>query len=319
MHLSITVGTEILSVDIIAELESYMDQFDSAVVKEDKLLSCSPFREDRKPSFAVNLDNGLWIDSGGIGDYHKGNFIKLLAFFRKESTENTEQYLLEMYSVKNIATNSLKLDIKLNDSQVLPVIINNEQLQQYAYRSPYLSGRGISEYIQRKFRVGYCKETQAVVMPHTDRDGNVVNLKFRSVTHKKFWYGNGQPVKNHLYGLYQCLQENPEYVMIVESEIDCMLLWEHGIPAVALGTAYMSARQYKLLLSSGIPEFIIATDNDAAGKACKQQMITAFQGKRTVKEVVFPDDTVKDIGDMSSEQLQSLKVREIALNLKMLQ
>lgn len=315
MTLAVTVRAEKLNVNIAEELEPYLNHFDSAVVKEDKLLSCSPFREDRKPSFAVNLIDGLWIDSGGVGEYHKGGFVKLLAFLRNESAEATEDYLLELYSERNIETSSLKLDIKLKSSQVAPQIISNEQLQQYAYRSPYLSGRGISEHIQRKFRVGYCKDTQAVVMPHADKQGNIVNLKFRSVRHKKFWYGNGQPVKNHLYGLYQCLQEpHLESVVIVESEIDCMILWSHGIPAVAFGTAHMSVRQAKLLLSSGIPEFIIATDNDAAGKDCKEQVIKAFQGRRKIKQLIFPSTAVKDIGDMSSEQLSLLVTEEIKLN-----
>lgn len=315
MTLAVTVRAEKLNVNINDELEPYMNQFDSAVVKEDKLLSCSPFREDRKPSFAVNLEDGLWIDSGGVGEYHKGNFVKLLAFLRNESTEDTEDYLLELYSERNIETNSLKLEIKLNSSQATPQIISNEQLQQYAYRSPYLSGRGISEHIQRKFRVGYCKETHAVVMPHTDKQGNVINMKFRSVRQKKFWYGNGQPVKNHLYGLYQCLQEQHiESVVIVESEIDCMILWSHGIPAVAFGTAHMSVRQARLLLSSGIPEFIIATDNDAAGKACKEHVIKTFKGRRKIKQLIFPSDAIKDIGEMSEEQLNMLITEEIKLN-----
>lgn len=315
MTLAVTVRAEKLNVNITEELEPYMNQFDSAVVKEDKLLSCSPFREDRKPSFAVNLEDGLWIDSGGVGEYHKGNFVKLLAFLRNESTEDTEDYLLELYSERNIETNSLKLEIKLNSSQATPPIISNEQLQQYAYRSPYLSGRGISEHIQRKFRVGYCKETHAVVMPHTDKQGNVINMKFRSVRQKKFWYGNGQPVKNHLYGLYQCLQEQHiESVVIVESEIDCMILWSHGIPAVAFGTAHMSVRQARLLLSSGIPEFIIATDNDAAGKACKEHVIKTFKGRRKIKQLIFPSDAIKDIGEMSEEQLNMLFTEEIKLN-----
>lgn len=315
MTLAVTVRAEKLNVNITEELEPYLNQFDSAVVKEDKLLSCSPFREDRKPSFAVNLEDGLWIDSGGVGEYHKGNFVKLLAFLRNESTEDTEDYLLELYSERNIETNSLKLEIKLNSSQATPPIISNEQLQQYAYRSPYLSGRGISEHIQRKFRVGYCKETHAVVMPHTDKQGNVINMKFRSVRQKKFWYGNGQPVKNHLYGLYQCLQEQHiESVVIVESEIDCMILWSHGIPAVAFGTAHMSVRQARLLLSSGIPEFIIATDNDAAGKACKEHVIKTFKGRRKIKQLIFPSDAIKDIGEMSEEQLNMLFTEEIKLN-----
>lgn len=304
----ITVGTHKVDVDILLELDDYLDQFPNYRIRDDKLQSCSPFREDSHPSFAVNLENGSWIDSGAVGEYHKGHFTVLLAYLREESVEDTVEYLLDYYSVDRQEVSALKLDMGwLTDKPTLNFIAEQE-VQQYAFRHPYLSRRGITEEVQRQFRVGYCKKSKAVVMPHTDKHGNIVNLKFRSVSSKKFWYSGGQPVKNHLYGLFQCLQSNATTVWIVESETDCMRLWSEGIPAIALGTAHMSKRQKQLLISSPIKEIIVATDNDPAGRACAEQIISEITGILSVILLGFPEG-VKDICDMDSEQILGAELK----------
>lgn len=304
----ISVKGQNLNIDVQEELEPYLDRFDQYKIRDDKLQARSPFREDSHPSFAVNLENGSWIDSGAVGNYHKGHFIQLLAFLREEEVEETAEYLLDIYSFERLDTSSLKLDMSgLVVQEELP-FIPEEQLQQYAYRSPYLGHRGISEAVQKLFRVGYDRKNKAVVMPHTDSHGNVINIKFRSVQKKQFWYSGGQKVKNYLYGLYQCRQVMLPILYVVESEIDCMRLWTEGIPAVALGTAHMSRRQQVALLTSPAETLVIATDNDSAGEQCAKQIATALSGYMNVGRLVFPDGAIKDICDMSAEQLRNHKI-----------
>ena len=62
------VRGRILDVDYYEELEPYLDRFNRVKLTGEKLISCSPFRPDTSPSFAVNLFNGTWIDSGSIYD-----------------------------------------------------------------------------------------------------------------------------------------------------------------------------------------------------------------------------------------------------------
>lgn len=302
----ITVANQQLVVDVLEELEPYMEQFDKAVVREDKLQSCSPFREDRHPSFAVNLENGAWIDSGSTDDYHKGHFIQLLSFLRQENTEDTVAYLLEKYSLVKIETDTLCLDMSFLHPAPKPKIFFTEDLQPYAFRHPYLSTRGITEDVQKAFRIGYDKESHAVVMPWADKYGHIVNIKFRSVIDKKFWYAKGgQKVKGHLYGLNVAERNACKEVWLCESEIDCMRLWSEGIPAIAFGTANMSKAQEKLLLNSQIESAVIAVDNDKAGKKFKQNLIDRLIGKLELKYIEFPSDEIKDISDMTGEQIKS--------------
>ena len=101
-------------VNIQLELEPYLDHFRDYRIRGDKLQACSPFRYEKHPSFAVNLENGTWIDSGSPTDlYHKGNFISLLAYLRQEQYQDTEDYLLEAYNIQLAEIDKLKLSMRV--------------------------------------------------------------------------------------------------------------------------------------------------------------------------------------------------------------
>ncbi len=301
------VKNQNLNVDFYAEIEPYLDQFPQYVLRDNKLQSCSPFREERNPSFAVNLENGTWIDSGALGDYHKGHFIQLLSFLREEPEEDTVDYLLSAYSPLMKEEADLHLNMagfgSINKQEPLKVF-SAEELKQYAFRHPYLGNRGISEEIQRKFRVGYDPHKKAVAMCWCNADGEVINIKFRSVTAKYFWYANGQRIKNFVYGYFQCVTHPSKVVAVTESEIDCLRLWTLGIPAVALGTAHISQQQIELLLRLDVEELVIATDSDAAGRECAKQLEGLFAGAYRLTNFNFFGTPAKDISDLSDEEIR---------------
>jgi hypothetical protein len=287
--------------NVLEEVEPYMNQFSKHKVDDNKLISCSPFREDARPSFVVFLDIGNWVDSGNVGK-RKGSFIELLAHLSGESKEDILDYLIHKYGqFKDL--DSLKLDISLNLKQEKKFITSDE-LKLFMYRHPYMGNRGVSEKVQRAFKVGYDKEHQAVVIPWVDIEGNVVKLKFRTVRGKKFWYSKeGQRIKDHIFGLNFVKKHGFKTVWIVEAEIDCMYLWSHGIPAIATGTASISQTQLKLLKQSPVEELVIASDNDNAGHLFKHKLIDLLGATMTLKELIFPRG-MKDVNDLSVLQLQ---------------
>lgn len=301
----LTVNNQQIDVDIGVELECFLDRFPQYVIRDDKLQSCSPFRDERHPSFAVNLENGTWIDSGAVGEYRKGAFVSLLAFLREEPIEDTCDYLISVYSPFTKDADDLHLDMSFLSSAEShsDKIYTAEELQPYAFRCSYLQGRGISEVVQRHFRVGYDPSKKAVAMCWCDQDGNVVNIKFRSVTDKRFWYAGGQRIKEHLYGLHAFTQCNSDFLVVTESEIDCMRLWTHGIPAVAFGTANVSKTQGTKLLNSGVNEIVIATDNDVAGRHCGEQLEQLLVGAFKVTYFNFQGTSAKDISDLSDAEI----------------
>lgn len=289
--------------DYYAELEPYLHKVEPYRIRDNKLQACSPFRYEKRPSFAVNLDNGSWIDSGATDDtMRKGHFTHLLAFLREETWYDTEDYLLQKYSTIVTDVDTLELSFDLAP-QVTYRIFEKEELSEYMWRVNYLTSRGISEKIQRAFQIGYDRENKAVMIPWHDHKGNVINMKFRSINQKKFWYHpEGQRIKNHVYGLHFIKKHNIKRVFAVESETDALYLWTHGIPTIAFGGASMGEAQKLLLLRSPIEELVLATDNDAVGrrfaKTLQQELATSFD----ILTLNFPEK-YKDMNDISSENI----------------
>lgn len=292
-----------LDVDISEELEPYIDVFSRPVVRGNKFQACSPFREEASPSFAVNLESGVWIDSGAVDDrWMKGNFTKLLAYLMGVTYEEAETYLIEKYRMIFDDVDSLTLNVQLEQEETYRELTLDE-LEPYAYRSPYLANRGISERIQRAFKIGYDNEGKALVIPWLNKDGQLINIKFRSVKKKVFWYSSdGQPIKQHVYGLHFIHRMKVTRVFMVESETDALYLWTHGIPAIALGSASLSGKQEDLIINSPIEELVLAFDNDNAGIRARENVEKRLLGKLQLWNMPIPDGC-KDINDIDSKIL----------------
>lgn len=296
-------GREI-KIDVLEELKEF--HWNKGIVKGNKFQACSPFRPEVHPSFAVNLDNGTWVDSGSVvEDLHKGNFIKLLALLRHIDYDEAEDDLLERYDIKISETDKLKLNL---DLQLEPKPIRYFTLEEleYLYKVPtnYLDKRGISREVQKLFNIGYSEQLNAVAMPWMDKLGRIINVKYRLLDRKKFLYEkDGQEIRYYLYGLYQCLLVNARKVYICESETDALTLWTYNQPAIALGGSSISESQEKLLLSTNIEEVVIATDNDNVGNRIRavleQELLPYFK----VFNLKFSKN-IKDVNEMSEKQIK---------------
>lgn len=280
------------------------------------MIACSPFRHERRPSFSVNLDTGLYIDFGMDDEFWgKGNFIKLLAWLRNESFEETEEYLISTYSPQFGDVDRLQLpDISdWLDTDRNNAVFDRSDLKPFLYKHPYLERRGIPFIVQRAFDVGYDPSTKSVVLVWHDKDGNIVSWKHRHVHSKNFWYvRGGQPIRNHLYGIHWVVRKKAKKVWIVEGEIDALTLWAKGRPAVALGTSLLSDAKRDLILKTGIEQLIIATDNDKVGEKAKRTIVKSLAGLIDLYEVDWNslDDYCKDIND-ARDKLEDLKIKPV--------
>lgn len=297
-------GAEV-PVNIWSELEPYLDHFKDYRVRGDKLQACSPFRYERHPSFAVNLENGTWVDSGSPTDlYHKGNFVSLLAYLRQEEYQDTEEYIIQVYYAMMGEIDKLQLVIDL--SQETPKVFNWKDMKHLHYRHPYLGRRGISKEVQHLFLVGYDKEHEAIALPWISTKKEIINIKYRSIRYKQFFYEqDGQLTKNYVYGLAQCIHKGYKDVAIVESEIDCMYLWSNGIPSVAMGHAGINKTQINLLVNAGVEAVTIASDNDQAGFRFRESMEKNLPRYFTVMSLDFPM-CYKDVNEIPSRELTEL-------------
>lgn len=258
---------------------------------------------------AINLETGLWIDSGSPTElYHKGNFVSLLAYLRQEEYQDTEMYLFQAYHVMLEEVDSLQLKIDLQGES--EVGVTHDWFKDYPhlqFRHPYLARRGITPEVQRLFCIGYDKEHEAIAMPWFNNDKRVINVKYRSIRYKQFFYEqDGQLTRNYVYGLPQCKALGYKDVAIVESEIDCMYLWSNGIPAVAMGHAGINKNQIQLLLNAGIETVTFASDNDEAGERFRVEMRKKLPKLFTCYELEIPY-MYKDVNDIPQRELKQLQ------------
>ena len=292
-----------LDVNILEEVEEF--EWVNGVVRGNKFLACSPFRSERHPSFAINLETSTWIDSGNSDEfYHKGNLVKLLAVLRQEDIETVEDYLIEKYATILADTEALVLNMNLPTEEEKPVFIERSTLKHlYVTSTDYFTNRGISLDVQQLFGLGYNSETRSVAMLWTDNYNNIINIKYRNIDKKAFFYAvGGQRITNYVFGIYQCIRRRATRVYICESEIDALTLWSHGYPAVAVGGSSLSDSQRHLILTSGITELVIATDNDKVGNRFRETIQKDFGGILTMFTFTFPEG-VKDVNDMTWTQL----------------
>lgn len=308
-------------VDILHELEPYLDHFRDHRVVLDKFQSCSPFRYEKHPSFAVNLETGTWIDSGSPTElYHKGNFVSLLSFLRQEEYSDTEEYLFESYNIMLENVSRLKLDIQLDNTLSTKTYIWKD-MSHLHYRHPYLRRRGITDEVQKLFCIGYDKQHDAIAIPWISTDKEIINIKYRSTKYKQFFYEpDGQLTRNYVYGLAQCIHKGYKDVVIVESEIDCMYLWSNGIPAVAMGHAGINDVQILLMVNAGIESVTMASDNDAAGYRFKEYMKKNLPKYFDVYDLCIPEK-YNDVNNIPKREIKELKENRrycgLTLNIKL--
>lgn len=200
-----------------------------------------------------------------------------------------------------------------NHSDKSNSFVTEEELDSYRYYHEYWTKRGITDdNIIELFDLGYDKRTNCITFPVRDIDGNCLFVARRNVETK--WFNYPKDVEKPLYGLYELYKiygdtklkglYNPYpsklNLYITESMIDCLLLWQAGKCAVALnGTG--SATQIETLKKLPIRHYVLATDNDTAGKLARKKLRKALSNK-LITEIDFPSNR-KDIGECTKEEL----------------
>jgi 5S rRNA maturation endonuclease (ribonuclease M5) len=312
------------SINIREELEEF--EWTRAKWSDVQLMAASPFRYDNHPSFYVYLTDtptakaGSWGDRGALDpEYERGGFVKLLAFLRDESTEETIEYLSEKYGLANGNANETP---KLNVPTLRQRLRNRQSLDEsvlspFRYRHPYLTGRGVDERVQRLMGVGYSKDSEAVTLPWRLANGQLANVKFRKTSGKAFWYAKGGvAIRDLIYGIDVLYRRKPSVALITEAEIDALTGMSCGYASVATGGSAFNRTKADLLIRAPVDEYVIATDNDAAGRKLRSEIEKALRGYKRLSYVNLAD--VKDVNELrvkhGIEAVRNVIDRRITVN-----
>ena len=146
-------------------------------------------------------------------------------------------------------------------------------------------------------------EKDYLVFPIKDISGNVLAVQKRHLTTKKFMFPTGFNVKHCIFGLYELYKygDKDKPVIVCESVIDCMTVWEYGGQAIALYSAMPSDAQFKLLVRSPFRIFKDGFDMDEAGRI-GWNLFKKYGVQKGLRVVESKDHGKKDINDLSYQE-----------------
>lgn len=267
--------------------------------------------QERKPSMGIDANNGIvhCFACGEVKDFPE--FVSN-CFGKNDSGAFGWSWLIKNFMAIEAGGNrNVKLNItRDNNSREythnVDAFVSEDILDTYRYEHPYWAKRGITdEDIIELFDLGYDKKTDCITFPVRNRNGDCLFVARRNVKTKFFNYPEG--VKKPLYGLYELTVSTedmlPERVIVCESMIDCILLWQYGYYAVALN-GLGNEIQMKQLRDLTCRTLIIATDNDDAGWKAYDRIKANIHNK-LIYRLRFPKER-KDIGEMTAEEIKAL-------------
>jgi DNA primase len=175
---------------------------------------------------------------------------------------------------------------------------------QSAEAMSYLHKRKLAYEVIEAYKLGYDPADKTVLFPVRDAEGRIAFYKGRSLVGKHFYNAKEIDKTSLVFGLYELCNGFTKQatanstVWITESEIDALSLISQGEYAVAIMGSHISEEQCRELERSPFRKFILATDNDEAGR----------KGATQIKQMLIPKGfrftnlkwrtDIKDINDL---------------------
>lgn len=289
--------------------------------KSDYVFITCPFHkegQELKPSCTVynrndnpNLPFGTWHC---FTCNQSGALYKLVSKILNLSYEQSKHWLIDNFS-SSYEDKRLYLD-NFEQTPEQPKYLDESVLEQYSYFHPYQFQRGLTKEIIKKFKVGYDAQTESITFPVWDDSGNLLGITKRSIKGKQFYIP--KELNKPVYLLNFIKQASITDVVICEGQIDALVAWSRGIPAVALFGAGTTDNQINLLNKSGIRHFILMYDNDLAGNHGSLRLKSGLSADKMITEIIMPKG--KDIASCTEEEfINILKFNKINIDKMYLQ
>ncbi len=174
---------------------------------------CQQYASRDEKTFAINLENGTFnCFRASCGA--KGNMITLARDFDFSLGKDVDNYYFRKKTFRTFKTPEKPIEPKEAAIQ-------------------YLTGRGISEEVIRKYEITtQAGNDQVIVFPFFDENGRLTTIKYRNSAYRKGidkakeWYE--KDCKPILFGMKQCTSENAT-LTVCEGELDALSVATAGI------------------------------------------------------------------------------------------
>jgi len=204
---------------------------------------CCPFCGDKQKKFAVSLETGAYMC------YHQNSCGAKGSWWDFQKNLGDEPKHLDndktFYANKPVAYTKPIVKTKKPDTEIIQ----------------YLKGRGFSDGTIKYFKIGQ-HNGDTVMLPFF-KEGNLVNVKYRSIKDKNMWTEkNAEPI------LFNRDNIKANELIITEGEYDTMALHEYGIESVSVSNGVNDFRwlENEWDWISKFKTVYICFDSDSAGQ-----------------------------------------------------
>lgn len=275
---------------IMAEVEDILNKLQAATGKikaikptgDNVMVNCPSHKggNESRPSCGVSIAEikrgGNTYPAGTVHCFTCGytaNIIEYVSFLFNREDGGAHGYkwiISNFYSIEKGEARRITVDMDRGPEKAAEKLpqIPEEELAKYRFTHDYAYYRKLTDKVINYFDVGFDKKTRALTFPVNDIDGRPVLIQRRAIENK-FFQNPDESFKGLLvYGLDKAYlnRSKIDRLWITESIIDALTIWAYGGYAVALMGAIATKEQIKLINDSPFREFIIALDNDKAGK-----------------------------------------------------
>lgn len=223
----------------------------------------------------------------------------LLGRFGHTLVEERTSSIIENIDLDFVSKKSL---FQKNETKYL----NETNLDNLQTWHPYMAKRKLSRDICEKFKLRYDSKSDCVVFPVYDENNKLYMMTKRSVTGKQFYID--KDTDKPVYLLYHILNNNINYAIVCESQINSLYCQSIGLSAIATFGCNITKRQFDLLNKSCIRHYILAFDGDDAGNRGIKKFINNIRKDVFVDVLKLPKG--KDINDLTKEEVIELLENE---------
>lgn len=273
--------------------------------------------KEAKPSCYVCATNNASVEFGYSHCFTCGFAGPLYHFVAEcfdKDDEFGKEWLLERFghTLVDERTSSILDNLDLTITKTQKKISTQEINKNKSYLSslqswhPYMSKRKLSREICEKFEIKYDSKSNCIVFPVYDENNKLYMMTKRSVEGKQFYID--KDIDKPIYLLNHILNNNINYAIVAESQINALYCQSLGLSAIATFGCNVTKKQFEILNKSCIRHYILAFDGDDAGNRGVKKFINNIRSDVFVDVLKLPSG--KDLNDLTKEEIIELLKKE---------
>lgn len=248
-----------------------------------------------------------------------GEFIDALRFIVKKYNLHDNDYQIG-FTFEKVEDPGKKLLEKMKGVEMPTFMkLNSDILKDfYPFYHQLWINDGISIESMKKYKIKYSIENNQIIIPHFDKNGNLIGVRARNLNKKEINEGkkympifHGGKVLKHmtganLYGLYENREniEKDKKLILFESEKSVLqlnsMLPEHSIGVCVSGSS-LTQYQLELIKELNIDEVIIGVDKEFSEVGTEKEKMYAEKILRVFKRKLAPYVRVSVLWDLEND------------------